>query len=478
MKKLSKYIQIIIFSSSFALLGFLVIQLYWAKNTYNEKKENLESLFEICTKEVGEELQLLVIENTTFYTPSLSSKLNTIPNSKITNKQIEFESLYNEINSIKSVSIKEKRKEILNLINNHFLFNVNYPNDQIFKNEKIIKLIENTFEKYQLKNKYYYTITDDKGILIISNVQDTENKNLMNSNRYSVDFLKDDLFSDKKIFSLYIGDLERSILKSISNIFILSIFFILIIIGTFIYCIKTINNQKKITQIKTDFINNMTHEFKTPIATIGLACEALVDPNIELENSSKFKFLKTIKNENERLGKLVENVLESSVSEKGNPKLKLELFNIEDIIKKAIKSIQISYDKRGGKINTDFMADNKLIEADKLHITNVIHNLLDNSIKYTVQKPNVLIATRDVIGGIVIRIKDNGIGIDKRNHVQIFEKLFRVPTGDVHNVKGFGLGLSYVKSIIDLHNGSIKVESKLGSGSTFLISLKSSKINS
>ena len=459
-------------------MGFLVIQLYWAKNTYNEKKENLESLFEICTKEIGEELQLFVLENTTFYTPSLSSKLNTISNSKTTNKQIEFDSLYNEINSIKSVSIKEKRKEILSLINNHFLFNINYPNDQIFKNEKIIKLIETTFEKYQLKNKYYYTITGNNGVLIISNVENTENNNLMNSNRYSVDFLKDDLFLDKKIFSLYIGDLERSILKSISNIFILSIFFILIIIGTFIYCIKTIKNQKRITQIKTDFINNMTHEFKTPIATIGLACEALVDPNIELESSSKSKFLKTIKNENERLGKLVENVLESSVSDKGNPKLKLELFNIEDIINKAIKSIQISYDTREGEINTDFMAHNKLIEADKLHITNVIHNLLDNSIKYTIQKPNVLIATRDVIGGIVIRIKDNGIGIDKTNHVQIFEKLFRVPTGDVHNVKGFGLGLSYVKSIIDLHGGSIKVESKLGSGSTFLISLKSSKINS
>ena len=440
-------------------MGFLIIQLYWARKTYNQKKENLETLFGICSKEIGEELQLLVLENTTFYTPSISSKLNPLSNSKTTNKQVEFDSIFNEINSIKSVSLKEKRREILNLINNHFLFNINYPNDQIFKNEKIITLIENTFEKYQLKNKYQYTITDEKGVLIISSVEDTENKNLITSNSYSVDFLKDDLFSDKKIFSLYIGDLERSILRSISNIFILSIFFILIIIGTFIYCIKTIKNQKRITQIKTDFINNMTHEFKTPIATIGLACEALVDPNIQLESSSKSKFLKTIKNENERLGKLVENVLESSISDRGNPQLKLELFNIEDIISKAIKSIQISYNKNEGQLNTDFMAQNKLVEADKLHITNVIHNLLDNSLKYSSKKPNVLISTRDIIGGIVIRVKDNGIGIDKANHVQIFEKLYRVPTGDIHNVKGFGLGLSYVKSIIDLHGGSIKVES-------------------
>ena len=122
------------------------------------------------------------------------------------------------------------------------------------------------------------------------------------------------------------------------------------------------------------------------------------------------------------------------------------------------------------------MALNKIVEADKLHITNVIYNLLDNSLKYTEEIPHVIISTRDVIGGIVIRMKDNGIGIAKSNQEKIFEKLYRVPTGNVHNVKGFGLGLSYVKSIIELHQGTIKVESKVGYGSTFLLNLKSSKI--
>ena len=144
--------------------------------------------------------------------------------------------------------------------------------------------------------------------------------------------------------------------------------------------------------------------------------------------------------------------------------------------KRAIKSIQISYNTREGIIKTDFLAQNKIIEADKLHITNVIHNLLDNSLKYSSKSPLVIISTRDVIGGIIIRIKDNGIGIAKDNHKRVFEKLFRVPTGDLHNVKGFGLGLSYVKSIIDLHKGKIMVESKLEAGSTFTINLKSSKI--
>ena len=220
----------------------------------------------------------------------------------------------------------------------------------------------------------------------------------------------------------------------------------------------------------------MTHELKTPIATIGLACEALTDQSVNLKKINQAKFLNTIKDENTRLGKLVENVLQSSVSEKSNPELKLELLNIEEIINKAVKSIQISFNNRNGNITTDFLAENILIEADKLHITNVIQNLLDNSLKYTKNKPMVKISTRDIIGGIVIRIKDNGMGIAKENHKRIFEKLYRVPTGNIHNVKGFGLGLSYVKSIIDLHNGNIKVESKLENGSTFLITLKSSKI--
>ena len=284
------------------------------------------------------------------------------------------------------------------------------------------------------------------------------------------------MFSEKRVFTLYILQLEKSIRKTFTHILIISILLILIILGTFIYSVIIIRNQKKTTQIKTDFINNMTHELKTPIATIGLACEALSDSTIKLENKSKVKFLSTIKSENERLGNLVEKVLQSSVSQKGNPELKLEIFNIEEVIEKAIKTIHLSYNKKKGKITTDFMAQNKLMEADKFHITNVIHNLLDNSQKYSINPPIVSISTRDVIGGLIIRIKDNGIGIARENHKRIFDKLYRVPTGNVHNVKGFGLGLSYVKTIIDLHGGKIMVESKLNSGSVFSINLKSSKI--
>ena len=473
MKKNSKYIPIIIFLISFALLGFLLIQVYWAKNTFNEKKNNFHSLFEICVTEIGDGLREKILNESNYLNPKMGGSIFPIKNSLGTNSQF--------LDSLKSIrksekSISDKRKSLLRVINKQLALNININLDQAFKEKEVVSLIKASLEKHAIKNDFHYSITDENGLLFLSNFENIDNSILEKSSSYSVEFLNDDLFTEKRFFTLYILKLPWSIAKSFSHVFIISMVLILIILGTFIYSIRIIQNQKKNTRIKTDFINNMTHELKTPIATIGLACEALTDKNIKLEISSQKKFLKTIKSENERLGKLVENVLESSVSVKASPDLKLEVFNIEEVIKRAIKSIQISYNTRDGIIKTDFLAQNKIIEADKLHITNVIHNLLDNSLKYSSKSPLVIISTRDVIGGIIIRIKDNGIGIAKDNHKRVFEKLFRVPTGDLHNVKGFGLGLSYVKSIIDLHKGKIMVESKLEAGSTFTINLKSSKI--
>jgi two-component system phosphate regulon sensor histidine kinase PhoR len=473
LKKNSKYIQVIIFLSSFALFGFLLVQLYWAKNTFNEKKNNFHTLFEICVTEIGDELREKILNESNYSIPKIGG--NILPVQKRFGSNSEFSDTLKKIsNSEKSIS--EKRKDLFRIINKKLALNININLDKALSEKEVISLIEASLEKHGIKNDFHYSITDENGLLFLSNFENIDNSILGRSTSYSVEFLNDDLFNEKKVFTLYILKLRWSIAKSFTPVLILSMLLILIILGTFIYSIRVIQNQKKNTRIKTDFINNMTHELKTPIATIGLACEALTDKNIKLDKPSQNRFLTTIKSENVRLGKLVENVLESSVSVKASPELKLEVFNIEEVIKKAIKSIQLSYNTRNGKIKTDFLAQNKIIEADKLHITNVIHNLLDNSLKYSSKSPLVTISTRDVIGGLIIRIKDNGIGIAKDNHKRIFEKLFRVPTGDLHNVKGFGLGLSYVKSIIDLHKGKIMVESKLGSGSTFTVNLKSSKI--
>ena len=476
MKEIQKYIRTIIVLSSISLIGFLIIQYYWAKNNFEEKKLNIQNVISICNQEIIEEIEDLIVEKSTkLIIPKSFSSINSI-NNNIHDEKTLVDSLVSQLELIEDENFMVKRKTIIDIVNRHLSLNINFDLDQLLDEEELIEIIDQVMDQHNLNLEYFYSITNSSGLILFSNFEKKENELLINSTIFSDEFLIDDIYNERKIFSLYIMNLEKSIIRSFSSIFLISISLITIVIGTFFYSIKIINNQKKITQIKSDFINNMTHELKTPIATIGLACEALKDKDIELNKPMKDKFLSTITNENERLGKLVETVLQNTISDKGTPELKLEIFNIEEIIEKAMKSIQLSFDKKEGSIETDFMALNKIVEADKLHITNVIYNLLDNSLKYSENKPLVKISTRDVIGGLVIRIKDNGIGIAKDNQEKIFEKLFRVPTGNIHNVKGFGLGLSYVKSIMELHQGSIKVESKLGHGSTFLISLKASKI--
>ena len=476
MKEIQKYIRTIIVLSSISLFGFLIIQYYWAKNNFEEKKLNIQNVISICNQEIIEEIEDLIVEKSTkLIIPKSFSSINSI-NNNIHDEKTLVDSLVSQLEFIEDENFMVKRKTIIDIVNRHLSLNINFDLDQLLDEEELIEIIDQVMDQHNLDLEYFYSITNSSGLILFSNFEKKENELLINSTIFSDEFLIDDIYNERKIFSLYIMNLEKSIIRSFSSIFLISISLITIVIGTFFYSIKIINNQKKITQIKSDFINNMTHELKTPIATIGLACEALKDKDIELNKPMKDKFLSTITNENERLGKLVETVLQNTISDKGTPELKLEIFNIEEIIEKAMKSIQLSFDKEEGSIETDFMALNKIVEADKLHITNVIYNLLDNSLKYSENKPHVKISTRDVIGGLVIRIKDNGIGIAKDNQEKIFEKLFRVPTGNIHNVKGFGLGLSYVKSIMELHQGSIKVESKLGYGSTFLISLKASKI--
>ena len=476
MKEIQKYIRTIIVLSSISLFGFLIIQYYWAKNNFEEKKLNIQNVISICNQEIIEEIEDLIVEKSTkLIIPKSFSSINSI-NNNIHDEKTLVDSLVSQLELIEDENFMVKRKTIIDIVNRHLSLNINFDLDQLLDEEELIEIIDQVMDQHNLNLEYFYSITNSSGLILFSNFEKKENELLINSTIFSDEFLIDDIYNERKIFSLYIMNLEKSIIRSFSSIFLISISLITIVIGTFFYSIKIINNQKKITQIKSDFINNMTHELKTPIATIGLACEALKDKDIELNKPMKDKFLSTITNENERLGKLVETVLQNTISDKGTPELKLEIFNIEEIIEKAMKSIQLSFDKKEGSIETDFMALNKIVEADKLHITNVIYNLLDNSLKYSENKPLVKISTRDVIGGLVIRIKDNGIGIAKDNQEKIFEKLFRVPTGNIHNVKGFGLGLSYVKSIMELHQGSIKVESKLGHGSTFLISLKASKI--
>lgn len=264
---------------------------------------------------------------------------------------------------------------------------------------------------------------------------------------------------------------ERFVLSSIIEIASLSTVFMLIIIAVFIITLNQLVTQRRISEIKTDFINNMTHEFKTPIATMNLVLDTLKSP-MAINNPDKvMHYVKILKQENKRMLAQVENILQISRLEKGNLQLEREPLDVHDLITNAITHVQVMLNERGGVIHTHFLADNSDISANESHLTNVFINVIENAIKYSPEAPIIDIYTENIKNRILIRIKDKGQGMSKQGAKYIFDKFYREHTGDLHNVKGHGLGLAYVKSIVEYHQGSIYVESEKGKGSTFFIKL-------
>ena len=250
-----------------------------------------------------------------------------------------------------------------------------------------------------------------------------------------------------------------------------AILFTIIITTAFFITIRTLLKQKKLSEIKSDFINNMTHEFKTPLATISLAVDALKNDKVSGNKEKTDYFTGIIKEENKRMNKQVETILQAALLDKNEVQLNLKRLLAHDIILHVLNNISLQVEEKGGKIDVDLEAENDLIMADEVHFTNVINNLLDNAVKYSKDNLHIKLSTRNVGNHLKIKIEDNGIGMNKETLHRIFEKFYRAHTGNVHNVKGFGLGLSYVKTMIDAHHGTIKAESVLGKGSSFTILL-------
>jgi len=266
---------------------------------------------------------------------------------------------------------------------------------------------------------------------------------------------------------VYFPDQSNSFFKSTSFLVFPSIILTLIIIVIFIVTLQIILRQKKISQIKNDFINNMTHELKTPISTISLASQMLRDSSVSLSKSTVDHISGVIFDESKRLSNQVEKVLQMAVFNEGKLKLKFTQIDLNKLAESVASNFEIRVSNENGELKTDLQAENPFIRGDEVHITNVFFNLLDNAVKYSKSNPVIELSTENKNGWVIVQVKDNGIGIPKENQTQIFERFYRVPTGNIHNVKGFGLGLSYVKRIIDVHNGKIKVDSTLGKGTRF-----------
>ncbi len=248
-----------------------------------------------------------------------------------------------------------------------------------------------------------------------------------------------------------------------------AVLFTLIITTAFYLTIRTLLRQKKLSEIKSDFINNMTHEFKTPLATISLAVDALKNEKVNSDSEKIKYYTGIIKDENRRMNKQVESILQAALLDKQRVELNLKLFDAHQLIQTALNNVSLPIAERGGVLEVNFNANHHTILADEVHFTNLVNNLLDNAIKYSGDNLHIKLSTSNAGKMLKIKIEDEGIGMTKETLHRIFEKFYRAHTGNIHNVKGFGLGLSYVKTMIDSHNGTIKAESTPGKGSVFTL---------
>lgn len=510
---------------SLASFGLILVQTKWIKIAIDIKEEQFAqsanlAMAKIISEVDRQETVVQIIDEIKPYSTmstsgrlTLTNKTNIFNQTKsglrILQRNQEVFTL-NQLDSLKIPSISSfSNKDTLNIIQkNNPLFNVK-PNSKKKNPYSDLKLDLTLDEKYLNKTVFVENVIDKmiridlpiekriphevldtiihselvrKGIKAryeyrLCNEQDSavyQSKHF----KYPIKgfYLRDqlfpnDFFARKYFLNIYFPNQKSYIIGSLGIMTLATTLLTLIIIFFFTLTILIIFRQKRLSEIKSDFVSNITHELKTPISTISLAAQMLNDKSIPVERKNLGYLGGIVADESKRLGLLVEKVLQMAIFEKTKLKLKLKEVDMHDIIKKVTANFSIQMDNIGGKLIQELDAADPVCLSDEIHITNIIINLLDNALKYRNGHPEIIISTRTATNGVIIAVRDNGIGISKENQKRIFDQFYRVPTGNIHNVKGFGLGLSYVKKIAEAHGGKIWVESSLGSGSVFSIYL-------
>lgn len=328
---------------------------------------------------------------------------------------------------------------------------------------RIDSLIKNEFRYNHIQLAYKFKVIDKRH-------RDFSSTCSTSSNAHGL--CMEGMLSDQKA-ELRITFLNKNqyVYASMGGMLLASMLFIALVISCFVITLQTIWKQKKLSEMTSDFINNMTHELKTPISTVALASNMLKKDQVLLNRDKIIHYSTIINDENKKLQDQVEQVLRIAKLEKGDIQLNKVQLNIHDVIRSAINTIDLQVKSRGGKIRCFMNAFKDTVAADVTHITNVISNLLDNANKYSQERPLITVSTYNNDDGVVISVEDKGIGMDKDKQKLIFNKFYRVPTGNIHNVKGYGLGLAYVKMMVDAHKGNIQLQSEIGKGSRFDIFL-------
>jgi two-component system phosphate regulon sensor histidine kinase PhoR len=416
MKK--KAIVIIVVLTSISLLGIVLTQLYWVKNSMDLKEELFDNSVRIAIKSVSNQL----MENK--------------------NDSVFQQYMYD-------LSCRKPKLDVTDVI---------IP-------KMLDSLLNGEFKSMSLDDNYFYAIYNRSNSKFISGNYDGNQQALLDS---PFQFSVSSIYRPGDYYlSIYFPAKRSILLRQMEIWLLLTVFFLVVLIISFFYVISTILKQKKVSEMKTDFINNMTHEFKTPLATSHLAAEMILRSEI-IKNPDRIKkYAKVILDENIRLQGQVEQVLQVATLENSQHRFKMKKINVHHILESVIESFELRIKENGIKMKVALDAKNPQVVADSAHVMNVFYNLMDNAIKYTPEKPKIEIKTWNTKGGIHVEIKDNGIGIDLQFQKNIFENLYRVPTGNIHEVRGFGLGLYYAKSVIDQHNGRINLESELDKGSSF-----------
>ncbi|HCC70701.1 MAG TPA: hypothetical protein DEQ09_06060 [Bacteroidales bacterium] len=335
--------------------------------------------------------------------------------------------------------------------------------------DKILSVLYAELANSGINTPFEFAIIENNRIVdgVFESVSPAE---LISSN-YTVNLFNDRLIRRNTRISVVFPEQKNYILSSMSLLLGGSMLFSLVILITFALSIFFIIRQKKISEMKSDFINNMTHEFKTPLATISLAADTIGNPKIINDEKRVKHFISMIKKENTRMNKQVENILQISSLDKSEMEFSFSEIDMHSIIKRSIETIEIQVEGRNGNIFFYPEATDPVVYGDREHLTNLIHNLLDNANKYSISEPEITLNTFNKNGYFVISVSDKGIGMTKAVQSKIFDRFYRQSSGNIHNVKGFGLGLSYVKAIIEAHNGDIKVFSESGEGTTFEVFL-------
>lgn len=507
---------ILIVFMSIALLGIIFVQAYWINNSFQTKQEQFTKDIRQIMIAVSQDIQLyeqeqiynaIVATDENFKEPD-TSKITEIVYRKIDEDRnevfifsngiteqdyklspsfldlgmdsIAFKRLVNRqitttitpgidgATPIKSENKTYKRMNELEqaiFANTALKISEKIPIHQRVSPKLIEKMIDKELRQKGMRTNYEYGIFSNQ---LATKVR-SRDFDINAPSTFGVPMFIDQ--DDNFNYQLFVtfGDTRKEIFSSIVGISVLSILFTAIIILAYWYAISQLIRQRQISQIKTDFINNMTHEFKTPIATINLALDALKNPKVAKDEDFKQRYLKMIRDENKRMHAQVENVLRISRLENKSINLKKERIKLHDLIEDAMTSVSLMVEDRGGYIKTHFNAQKSSVLGNEFHLTNVFVNMLDNAIKYSDQAPKIDIYTELAKNTIIVKIVDQGIGMSKTAQKQIFEKFYREHTGNIHNVKGHGLGLAYVKRILDDHQASVYVESERGKGSTFSI---------